>query len=330
MASAPPRPDPSSPEAVANATFSTARKGFDPQQVHEFLRRAADELAGSRSGSGPSTGARLQVRCLPVELDEDTVTRLLGEEATRILQTARESGNQIKSRAEDSAAGLLARPPRRPSVSARRPISRRPPAQRRRRRRRGRAGDGQAAGPGDGRGGAGVPRARAERAGAPLRLARQQIEQLVHGRDRLLEAFERARWWRSTSSPRSRRSARPRSTPTSRPTGPDVVISLRRRRGVLGYRRRRSSPVDVVDAGRAESRRTPWKRRRARRCGGPRPRAARDTTVVPFPAADDVVDAPTPEAAGGPDDVQDGRPASPTPPTSPRRRSSGATPRSSR
>jgi DivIVA domain-containing protein len=195
MASAPSRPDPLSPEAVANATFSTARKGFDPQQVHEFLRRVAGELNRLQEQE------RILTRELdstfaagPPELDEDTVTRLLGEEATRILQTARESGSQIKSRAEESAARLL----RDATDEAQR---QREEADREAARRRSDAvADAEAEltmAKQQGREMVEEARAYRERVLSELarrrELALQQIEQLVHGRDRLLEAFERAR-----------------------------------------------------------------------------------------------------------------------------------------
>jgi DivIVA domain-containing protein len=105
------RPDPSSPNAVSSATFPASRKGFDQGEVRDFLRMVAAELArlqerekflerelrsAHRSGANPA-----------VALDEEVVTRLLGEEAARILQTAREAASQIKVRAEESAARVL-------------------------------------------------------------------------------------------------------------------------------------------------------------------------------------------------------------------------------
>jgi DivIVA domain-containing protein len=195
MAFASSRSEPSSPEAVANATFATARKGFDPQEVHEFLRQVADELSRLQERQ------RILERELdstldagPPELDEDTVTRLIGEEATRILQTARESGNQIRARAEEAAARLL----REATEEAQR---QREEADREAARRRSDAvADAEAElamAKQQGREMVEEARAYRERVLGELarrrELARQQIEQLVHGRDRLLEAFERAR-----------------------------------------------------------------------------------------------------------------------------------------
>src|SRR5262245_37306307 len=195
MAFASPRPEPSSPEAVANATFSTARKGFDPREVQSFLRQVAGEISRLQERQrilerelDSSHDARAP------ELDEDTVTRLLGEEATRILQTARESGNQIKARAEESAARLL----RESTEEAQR---QREEADREAARRRSDAvADAEAElamAKQQGREMVEEARAYRERVLGELarrrELARQQTGQLVHGRDRLLEAFERAR-----------------------------------------------------------------------------------------------------------------------------------------
>ncbi len=195
MAFASPRPEPSSPEAVANATFSTARKGFDQREVQDFLRQVAGEISRLQERQRAlerELDSSLDARA--PDLDEDTVTRLLGEEATRILQTARESGNQIKARAEESAARLL----REATEEAQR---QREEADREAARRRSDAvADAEAElamAKQQGREMVEEARAYRERVLGELarrrELARQQIEQLVHGRDRLLEAFERAR-----------------------------------------------------------------------------------------------------------------------------------------
>ena len=195
MAFASSRPEPSSPEAVANATFSTARKGFDPREVQDFLRQVAGEINRLQERQRVlerELDSSLDARA--PELDEDTVTRLLGEEATRILQTARESGSQIKARAEESAARLL----RESTEEAQR---QREEADREAARRRSDAvADAEAElamAKQQGREMVEEARAYRERVLGELarrrELARQQIEQLVHGRDRLLEAFERAR-----------------------------------------------------------------------------------------------------------------------------------------
>ena len=192
------RPDPSSPNAVSSATFPASRKGFDQGEVRDFLRMVAAELArlqerekflerelrvAQRSGANPA-----------VALDEEVVTRLLGEEAARILQTAREAASQIKVRAEESAARVL----REATDEAQR--LREEAEVEAARRRQDAAADAEAElqmAKQQGRDMVNEARAYRERVLGELarrrELARQQIEQLVHGRDRMLQAFERAR-----------------------------------------------------------------------------------------------------------------------------------------
>src|SRR4029077_7555909 len=105
------RPDPSSPASVADAAFGTARRGFDQQEVRDFLRMVAAELARlqerERFLERELRAAQAPNLRSTVELDDEAATRLLGEEAARILQTAREGGASIRARAEDGAAQLL-------------------------------------------------------------------------------------------------------------------------------------------------------------------------------------------------------------------------------
>lgn len=198
MAISIPRPDPSSPSSVASAAFSTARKGFDQSEVREFLRMVAAELARlqererfldrelrtSQRVTSPSS----------IALDEELVTKMLGEEAARIIHTAREAASQIKIRAEEGAARLL----REATDEAQR--MREEAEIESSRRRTDAAADAEAEldmAKQQGREMVNEARAYRERVLGELarrrELARQQIEQLVHGRDRLLQAFERSR-----------------------------------------------------------------------------------------------------------------------------------------
>ena len=79
------RPDPSSPQAVSTANFTMARRGFEPDEVREFLRMVAAELARlqerERFLERELRSAQRQTPSMSVALDEEVVTRLLGEEA---------------------------------------------------------------------------------------------------------------------------------------------------------------------------------------------------------------------------------------------------------
>jgi DivIVA domain-containing protein len=193
------RPDPSSPASVAEAAFSTGRRGFDQQEVRDFLRMVAAELARLQERERFLERELRTAQANPVStegltLDDETATRLLGEEAARVLQTAREGGAAIRGRAEDGAAQLL----REAGDEARR--VREQAELEAARKRSDAAADAEselAMAKQQGREMVEEARAYRERVLGELSrrrdLARAQIEQLVHGRDRLLQAFERAR-----------------------------------------------------------------------------------------------------------------------------------------
>lgn len=150
------------------------------QEREKFLER---ELRTAQTGS-PS----------PAALDDEVITRALGEEAARILQTAREAASQIRIRAEESAARALREAgdeAQRVRQEAELEVSR---------RRHDASADAEAElqmAKQQGREMVNEARDYRERVLADLtrrrELARQQIEQLVHGRDRLVQAFDRAR-----------------------------------------------------------------------------------------------------------------------------------------
>ena len=192
------RPDPSSPAAVAAATFTSTRRGYEPTEVRDLLRMVAAELARLQERETflerELRAANRQSSAGPAVLDEDLLTRMLGEEAVRILQTAREGAAQIKTRSEEGAARLL----REATDEAQR--MREEAEIEAARRRQDASADAEAElqmAKQQGREMVNEARAYRERVLNELarrrELARQQIEQLVHGRDRLLQAFERAR-----------------------------------------------------------------------------------------------------------------------------------------
>ena len=192
------RPDPASPASVSAAQFPVTRRGFDQAEVRDFLRMVAAEQARLQERE---RALEREVKALQHSkpgaeafIDEDTATRLLGEEAARVLQTAREAAAQIRLRAEESSARLL----REATDEAQR--LREEAEIEAARRRQDAAADSEAElqmAKQQGRDMVNEARAYRERVLSELarrrELARQQIEQLIHGRDRLLQAFERSR-----------------------------------------------------------------------------------------------------------------------------------------
>jgi DivIVA domain-containing protein len=192
------RPDPSSPASVADAAFGTGRRGFDQGEVRDFLRMVAAELGRvqerERFLERELRTAQANPDMASVQLDEQTLTRLLGEETARVLTTARESAAEIRQKAEQSAAQLLT------EASDEAARMREEAETEASRRRSDAAADAEAElsmAKQQGREMVNEARAYRERVLSELarrrELAREQIEQLLHGRDRLLQSFERAR-----------------------------------------------------------------------------------------------------------------------------------------
>jgi DivIVA domain-containing protein len=102
--------DSSSPAAVATATFSQVRKGYDSNEVRSFLQDVSAALTRSQTAEADAR-ARLDTALVeleslrakppvPAELDEATVSNLLGQEAARVLTTAREGAASLRARVE--------------------------------------------------------------------------------------------------------------------------------------------------------------------------------------------------------------------------------------
>ncbi len=89
------------PDRVAQASFGTARRGFDPHEVRAYLGRVAAELR--------RLGAEADRPRPPTPVDELSDAELgarLGEEATLVLQAARDTAAGVRQRAEDRAREL--------------------------------------------------------------------------------------------------------------------------------------------------------------------------------------------------------------------------------
>ena len=192
------RPDPSSPAAVGAAQFTVGRRGYEQEEVRDFLRMVSAELARlqERERFLESELRAMQTRGMsaPGVLDEETVTALLGEETARVLTVAREAAQQMRLRAAESAERLV----REASADASR--MRQDAELEAARRQNDAAADVEAEielAKQQGRDMVNEAREYREKVLSELarrrELARQQIEQLIHNRDRLVSAFDRAR-----------------------------------------------------------------------------------------------------------------------------------------
>ena len=192
------RPDPSSPAAVGSAQFSVVRRGFDQEEVRDLLRGVSAELARlqERERFLESELRAMQTRGLsaPGALDEEMVTALLGEETARVLTSAREAAKQQIARAAETAERLV----REASSDAAR--IRQEAEIESSRKRNDAVADVEAEielAKQQGREMVIEAREYREKVLSELarrrELAREQIEHLIHDRDRLVAAFDRAR-----------------------------------------------------------------------------------------------------------------------------------------
>lgn len=192
------RPDPSSPAAVGSAQFSVVRRGFEQEEVRDLLRGVSAELARlqERERFLESELRAMQTRGLsaPGAIDEEMVTALLGEETARVLTSAREAAKQQIARAAETAERLV----REASSDAAR--IRQEAEIEASRQRNDAVADVEAEielAKQQGREMVIEAREYREKVLSELarrrELAREQIEHLIHDRDRLVAAFDRAR-----------------------------------------------------------------------------------------------------------------------------------------
>ncbi len=99
------------PERVAHAEFRTGFRGLDSTEVRSFLARVASELRTMLDREAELV-ARLETAeerntvLAPAPLDIRQVSEMLGQEAARVLTTAREAAADITARAEADAEAL--------------------------------------------------------------------------------------------------------------------------------------------------------------------------------------------------------------------------------
>ncbi len=91
------------PSDTGARSFSTTFRGFDPAEVRAYLAQVEKERQALRD---ELDALRARTSGTPV-LDEGTAAELLGEEAARLLTTAREGAGQIRAKAEENVARLL-------------------------------------------------------------------------------------------------------------------------------------------------------------------------------------------------------------------------------
>ena len=97
-----------SPEAVEGADFATVRRGYEPETVRARLREAAEELRRLNALVGSLSSRVSELEDTPPEtLESRRVAEALGDEATRVLQSANDAAQVTIERAEAEHARII-------------------------------------------------------------------------------------------------------------------------------------------------------------------------------------------------------------------------------
>src|SRR4051812_8607167 len=96
-------------DEIGRRSFPVVFRGYDQDQVRRFLKKIGDEIVAAREREQEVRRALEEARSTLAhpELDEATLTAALGEETTRILRSAREAANDMRTKAEDRVARMV-------------------------------------------------------------------------------------------------------------------------------------------------------------------------------------------------------------------------------
>lgn len=96
------------PEAVEEIDFATVRRGYEPEPVRARLREAAEEIRRLNTLVGSLSDRIAELEDIPPEvLESRRVAEALGDEATRILQSASDAAQERIERAEAEHARIV-------------------------------------------------------------------------------------------------------------------------------------------------------------------------------------------------------------------------------
>jgi len=98
------------PDEIVQRSFTTSFRGFTEAEVRAFLKRVSEEVVATREREAELVAAidslEEQLR-MPRPLNEPEMLDALGVETTRLLRSAREAADEIRSKGEERAAQLL-------------------------------------------------------------------------------------------------------------------------------------------------------------------------------------------------------------------------------
>ncbi len=101
---------PIDPDRILDKTFATVKKGIDPLEVQRYLLKISNQLKTSQTRVAELERQVEQSRRQSAEhdpIDPSNLTKLLGEETTRVLDAAQSAAAEIRAKAEENVARLL-------------------------------------------------------------------------------------------------------------------------------------------------------------------------------------------------------------------------------
>ena len=101
---------PIDPDRILDKTFATVKKGVDPVEVQRYLLKISNQLKASQARVADLERQVEQSRRQNAEhdpIDPSNLTKLLGEETTRVLDAAQSAAAEIRAKAEENVARLL-------------------------------------------------------------------------------------------------------------------------------------------------------------------------------------------------------------------------------
>ena len=101
---------PIDPDRILDKTFATVKKGVDPFEVQRYLLKISNQLKASQTRVADLERQVEQSRRQSAEhdpIDPSNLTKLLGEETTRVLDAAQSAAAEIRAKAEENVARLL-------------------------------------------------------------------------------------------------------------------------------------------------------------------------------------------------------------------------------
>ena len=101
---------PIDPDRILDKTFATVKRGNDPVEVQRYLLQISNQLKNSQLRVAELERQVEQARKESAEhdpIDPFNLTKLLGEETTRVLDAAQSAAAEIRAKAEENVARLL-------------------------------------------------------------------------------------------------------------------------------------------------------------------------------------------------------------------------------